>query len=411
MPRCPPRSISPPTPSGLRVARVELAAALRAAALYGFNEGIDNHFSLVVPGRDDCFLLNPYGPHWSEMRASDLLTIGLGGERLAGEGELDTTAFTIHLGAHRARPDAACVLHTHMPYATALAMTEGGLDTRASQNAMYFHGRVARLEYGGLAEAEEEGARIAHRARRRHHVILMDNHGVLVVGESVADAWHQLYFLERACEVQVLAQSTGSPLLRVPEAVAEHTAAQFRQRGRSGRAVRRGATRARSRQPRLRALTIRTVVVGDYAALSQAAADAIAATLARKPDALLLLATGDTPMGAYGELAERHARGELDTSQLRAAQLDEYAGLAARTTAARSTAGWSARSSSRWACPRSGRSGSTPRSRPTSRAGSTTRPWRRPAASSSPCSASGRTATSASTSLRSSATPRPASCR
>ncbi len=214
--------------AGLRLARVELAAALRAAALYGFNEGIDNHFSLVVPGRDDCFLLNPYGPHWSELRASDLLTIGLGGERLSGTGELDVTAFTIHLGAHRARPDAACVLHTHMPYATALAMTERGFDTRASQNAMYFHGRVARLAYAGLAEAEEEGARIAQALGDGISVLLMDNHGVLVVGESVADAWHQLYFLERACQVQVLAQSTGSPLLRVPEEVAQHTAAQFR---------------------------------------------------------------------------------------------------------------------------------------------------------------------------------------
>ena len=214
--------------SGVRLARVELAAALRAAALYGFNEGIDNHFSLAVPGRDDCFLLNPYGPHWSELRASDLLTIGLGGERLAGEGKLDLTAFTIHLGAHRARPDAHCVLHTHMPYATALAMTEGGLDTRASQNAMYFHGRIARLSYGGLAEAEEEGARIAEALTDGVTVLLMDNHGVLVVGQSVADAWHQLYFLERACQVQVLAQSTGSPLMQVPEAVAAQTAAQVR---------------------------------------------------------------------------------------------------------------------------------------------------------------------------------------
>jgi ribulose-5-phosphate 4-epimerase/fuculose-1-phosphate aldolase len=217
-----------PDAARLRVARVELAAALRAAALYGFNEGIDNHFSLVVPGRSDSFLLNPYGPHWSELRASDLLTIGLGGERLAGDGELDTTAFTIHLGAHRARPDAHCVLHTHMPYATALAMTRDGLDTRASQNAMYFHGRIARLAYGGLAEAEEEGARIAQALGEGVTVLLMDNHGVLVVGESVADAWHQLYFLERACQVQVLAQSTGSPLLQVPEDVAQHTAAQFR---------------------------------------------------------------------------------------------------------------------------------------------------------------------------------------
>jgi len=220
-----------PDAAGLRVARVELAAALRAAALYGFNEGIDNHFSLVVPGRDDRFLLNPYGPHWSEMRASDLLTIGLGGERIGGEGVLDTTAFTIHLGAHRARPDAACVLHTHMPWATALSLTQGGFDTRASQNAMYFHGRVARLAYGGLAEAEEEGARIAAALADGITVVLMDNHGVLVVGDSVADAWHQLYFLERACQVQVLAQSTGSPLIPVSESVAEHTAEQFRRGG------------------------------------------------------------------------------------------------------------------------------------------------------------------------------------
>jgi ribulose-5-phosphate 4-epimerase/fuculose-1-phosphate aldolase len=220
-----------PDAAGLRVARVELAAALRAAALYGFNEGIDNHFSLVVPGRDDRFLLNPYGPHWSEMRASDLLTIGLGGERIEGEGMLDTTAFTIHLGAHRARPDVACVLHTHMPWATALSLTQGGFDTRASQNAMYFHGRVARLAYGGLAEAEEEGARIAAALADGITVVLMDNHGVLVVGDSVADAWHQLYFLERACQVQVLAQSTGSPLIPVSEAIAEHTAEQFRRGG------------------------------------------------------------------------------------------------------------------------------------------------------------------------------------
>jgi ribulose-5-phosphate 4-epimerase/fuculose-1-phosphate aldolase len=115
-----------------------------------------------------------------------------------------------------------------MPYATALAMTEGGLDTRASQNAMYFHGRIGRLAYGGLAEAVEEGERIARALTDGITVLLMDNHGVLVVGDSVADAWHQLYFLERACQVQVLAQSTGSPLLRVPAATAEHTAAQYR---------------------------------------------------------------------------------------------------------------------------------------------------------------------------------------
>lgn len=209
-------------------ARIELTAALRAAATHGFNEGIDNHFSLVVPGTDDRFLLNSFGRHWSEMRASDMLTIDLEGNLVEGEGRWERTAFVIHLAAHQARADARCVLHTHMPYATALALTEDGFETRASQNSMLFHKRIARLPYGGLAEAEQEGARIAGALADGVSVVMLDNHGVLVVGSSVADAWHKLYFLERACQVQVLAQSTGS-LHLVPEDVAVHTAAQWAQ--------------------------------------------------------------------------------------------------------------------------------------------------------------------------------------
>jgi ribulose-5-phosphate 4-epimerase/fuculose-1-phosphate aldolase len=207
--------------------RIALAAALRAAALYGFNEGIDNHFSLVVPGTDDRFLLNSSGPHWSEIRASDLLTVDLDGRVVEGDGTWDRSAFVIHSAAHRARADACCVLHTHMPYATALAMTEGGLETRASQNSMLFHGRIARLSYGGVANAEEEGERIAGALGDGISVVMLDNHGPLVVGSSVAEAWYRLYFLERACQAQVLAQSTGSPLRLVSEDVAAHTAAQW----------------------------------------------------------------------------------------------------------------------------------------------------------------------------------------
>jgi ribulose-5-phosphate 4-epimerase/fuculose-1-phosphate aldolase len=208
-------------------AKVELAAAFRAAALHGFNEGIDNHLSLAVPGRDDLFLLNRYGPHWSEIRPADILTVNVDGALVDGEGEWETTAFVIHRAVHRARPDARCVLHTHMPYATALSMTEAGLETRASQNAMYFHGRVARLPYGGLADADAEGDRIASAVADGVSVVMLDNHGVIVVGSTVADAWHKLYFLERACEVQVLAQSSGSPLILAPDEVAERTARQW----------------------------------------------------------------------------------------------------------------------------------------------------------------------------------------
>jgi ribulose-5-phosphate 4-epimerase/fuculose-1-phosphate aldolase len=207
-------------------AKVDLAAALRAAALYGLNEGVDNHFSLALPGSDDRFLLNRFGPHWSEITASDLITVDLDGEVVEGDGDWEVTAFMIHRGVHLARPSARCVLHTHMPYATAVSMIEGGLDTRASQNSMMFHGRVVSLEYGGHADAADEGDRIGDAVGDDTWVVMLENHGVLAIGETVAEAWHRLYFLERACQVQVLAQSTGRPLIRVSEELATRAAGQ-----------------------------------------------------------------------------------------------------------------------------------------------------------------------------------------
>ncbi|MDX6551088.1 MAG: hypothetical protein QOJ31_1772 [Gaiellales bacterium] len=211
----------------IRQAKVDLAAALRAAALYGFNEGVDNHFSLAVPGRDDLFLLNAFGPHWSELSASDLITVDLDGNVVEGDGEWEQTAFMIHRGVHQARASARCVLHTHMPYATAVSLTRGGFESAVSQNSMYFHGHVASLPYGGLADAADEGVRIGGAVGEDVNVVMLENHGVLVIGTDVADAWHKLYFLERACQVQILAQSTGQPLIRVSDQLAERTAGQF----------------------------------------------------------------------------------------------------------------------------------------------------------------------------------------
>jgi ribulose-5-phosphate 4-epimerase/fuculose-1-phosphate aldolase len=211
----------------VRQARIDLAAALRAAALYGFNEGIDNHFSYAVPGSDDLFLLNPYGPDWSELTASDLLMVDGDGNVVEGDGEWEITAFMIHRGAHRARASARCVFHTHMPWATAVSATAGGFDTKLSQAAMEFHGRVASLSYGGLAHDGDEGDRIGAAVDEATSVLMLENHGVIVIGQDAAEAWGRLYFLERACQVQVLAHSTGRPLIEVPDAVAEHTAAQY----------------------------------------------------------------------------------------------------------------------------------------------------------------------------------------
>ena len=213
----------------LRQARIDLAAALRAAALYGYNEGIDNHFSYAVPGSDNLFLLNPYGPEWSELTASDLLVVDGDGTVVEGEGEWETTAFMIHRGAHRARASARCVFHTHMPFATAVSTTRGGFDTTLSQAAMSFHGRVSTLAYGGLAHAADEGDRIASAVDEHTSVVMLENHGVIVIGNDAAEAWSRLYFLERACKVQILAQSTGQELVAVPDEIVQRTAEQSTQ--------------------------------------------------------------------------------------------------------------------------------------------------------------------------------------
>jgi ribulose-5-phosphate 4-epimerase/fuculose-1-phosphate aldolase len=208
-------------------ARIDLAAALRLAARFGFNEGICNHFSLAVPGREDQFLINPQGLHWSEITPADLVVIDPAGHVIEGRHPVEATAFFIHSRIHRSKPNAACVLHTHMPYATAIAISDGGKLEWASQNALRYYGRVAYDEcYNGLVLDPEEGDRIC--AQLEHaDVLFLANHGVIVCGETVARAFDDLYYLERSCQVQVLAQSTGSRLKIVPESVVAMTARQI----------------------------------------------------------------------------------------------------------------------------------------------------------------------------------------
>ncbi|MBW8758377.1 MAG: aldolase [Burkholderiales bacterium] len=207
--------------------RADLALALRAAAHHGLAEGICNHFSVELPDGSDRFLLNPRGLLWSEIQADDIILVANDGTRLAGRHEVESTAMFIHAAVHRlGKP---CVLHTHMPYATALTLTaDRALDTTLSQNAMRFHGRIAvDAHYNGLALDDAEGERIA-RAMGSADVAFLGNHGVIVCGERLAHAYDDLYFLERACLHQVLAQSTGRPLVAVDEALARHVGEQTR---------------------------------------------------------------------------------------------------------------------------------------------------------------------------------------
>ncbi|MDE2306431.1 MAG: aldolase [Gammaproteobacteria bacterium] len=210
-------------------ARIDLAACHRLAARFGFSEGIDNHLTLMVPGRSDRFLLAPFGLHWSEVRASDFMEIDFSGARVRGSGPVEDTALFIHLPVHRFSPQARCALHTHMPYATALCMLENPRLEMAVQSALMFYEDISyEADYNGLAYDRAEGERLA-RALGTSSVLMMRNHGVLVVGRTVAEAFERLYFLERACQAQVLALSTGRALRTIPETLARSTAEQLKQ--------------------------------------------------------------------------------------------------------------------------------------------------------------------------------------
>jgi ribulose-5-phosphate 4-epimerase/fuculose-1-phosphate aldolase len=203
-----------------RAARVDLAAAFRLAVRMDLHEGVCNHFSVMLdPGR---FLLNAYGLHWSEVTASNLLCLDPTGAVLEGEGEVEKTAFYIHSRIHLAHPRAKCVLHTHMPYATCLTLLAEGRLEMVEQNALRFQDDIAYDEvYNGLVVDNAEGDRLAA-ALGAKRVMFLANHGVIVVGATVAEAFDSLYYLERACRLQVLARSLGGRLRAVrPEVVRE----------------------------------------------------------------------------------------------------------------------------------------------------------------------------------------------
>jgi len=195
----------------LAEARVHLAAAHRLAVLHELEEGIDNHFTMTVPGRDGQYLILPYGRHWSEARASELIVFDEQGRVLEGNGTLELSAQCIHAPIHRIT-GARVVMHTHQTWAMALNMLEDNRLVPASQTAAFFDGQIAYDDdYTGLAATLDEGERLA-RAMGVRPIVFMKNHGVLVTGDTIAQAYRRLYRLERVCRNQILALGTGRPL-------------------------------------------------------------------------------------------------------------------------------------------------------------------------------------------------------
>jgi ribulose-5-phosphate 4-epimerase/fuculose-1-phosphate aldolase len=203
--------------------RVDLAAAHRMAAMHNFNESIFNHFTAVLPAVSDRFLTLPFGRYWSEATASELLEVSFDGKVLSGMGHCERTAYCIHGPVHLARPDAVAVLHTHMPYASALTRLEDPRLKPIGQTEVSLIGDIAYdSDYQGFADTLSEGERLA-RAIGDRNILFMANHGVLVLGRSVAEAYDRLYNLERACQVQLYAMWTGQPLRLLPQNVATAT--------------------------------------------------------------------------------------------------------------------------------------------------------------------------------------------
>jgi ribulose-5-phosphate 4-epimerase/fuculose-1-phosphate aldolase len=211
-----------------RQARIDLAAAHQLAVMDDFHEAIDNHFTLNVPGRPGRFYLNPFGLHWSEVTASNLIEVSYEGQVLAGSGIPDRSAVCIHAPIHRIVPGAECVLHTHMPYCTALTQLEDMTLEMTGQSALHFLDKIAYdYEYNGFADELSEGERMAHLMGNKP-ILMLANHGVVVTGKTVASAYHKVYFLERACRTQLFSMWTGKPRKFVAEAILDKVRVQSR---------------------------------------------------------------------------------------------------------------------------------------------------------------------------------------
>ena len=202
-------------------AKIDLAAAHRLAVYHQLEEGIDNHFTVTLPGFEDRYLVLPFGLHWSEARASDMIVFNEAGDTLDGEGMVELSAQCIHAPIHRIT-GARVVMHTHQTWTVALNMLENNRLLPASQTAAFFDGLITyEDDYRGTADTLEEGEHLALLLGDRP-IMFMKNHGVLVACNTIARAYHTLYLLERVCRAQILAMSTGEKLACIsPEVIAQ----------------------------------------------------------------------------------------------------------------------------------------------------------------------------------------------
>ena len=210
-----------------RCARVDLAAVHRLAHRFGWNDNIYNPLTYAVPGRPNQFLVKAHGYLMSEITASNLIVVDNEGNAVNGEGEVETTALHIHAAIHMRVPHATCVLHLHPPYSTWLTCLEDNRLGMVNQGCLRYFERIAYDdEYAGLATAREEGERMARIIGNRR-VVMHANHGITTVAPTVAEAFTDLFFLERCCEDYHRVVSSGATPRLVADGVAERTSQEM----------------------------------------------------------------------------------------------------------------------------------------------------------------------------------------
>jgi ribulose-5-phosphate 4-epimerase/fuculose-1-phosphate aldolase len=210
--------------------RCDLAAAYRLAALFGWDDTLYSHFSARLPGGGEPrFLINPFGLFFEEIRASDLIVVDMQGQVVDGNADYNVAGFTIHSAVHMAREDAHCVIHTHTLAGMAVAAQDAGL-LQLNQISTEFHGRLGYHAYEGVALNLDERARI-QASLGDNIALLLRHHGLLSVGASVADAFYVMYYLNRACEIQLAATGGGQACSEITEHLSRHACEQLQGAG------------------------------------------------------------------------------------------------------------------------------------------------------------------------------------
>ncbi len=198
-----------------RAVRVDLAACYRAIAMFGWDDLVFTHVSARVPGPDEHFLINPYGFLFEEITATSLVKVDLDGGKVDDSPhDVNPAGFVIHSAVHAARPDVVCVVHTHTKAGVAVSAQKDGL-LPISQTALFAFATLAYHDYEGVALNDDEKPRLVADLGKRN-CLMLRNHGLLTTGPTVADAFLQMYVFETACQIQLLAQSAGQPLVPIP---------------------------------------------------------------------------------------------------------------------------------------------------------------------------------------------------